>query len=60
AVNLTALETWPGGLWEETGNAFTNDAMLSINRAMGFEHELTLTEVELKVADALTYAAANR
>lgn len=60
AVNLTALETWPGGLWEETGNAFTNDAMLSINRAMGFEHELTLTEVELKVADALSYAAANR
>lgn len=55
AVNLTALETWEGGIYQETGNAFTNDAMLAINRAMGFRHELTMTEVELEVEEALAY-----
>ncbi|MEA1903199.1 MAG: GNAT family N-acetyltransferase, partial [Actinomycetota bacterium] len=45
AVNLEALEKWPGGRYEETGNAEGNDAMLGINRAMGFRVEFTLSEV---------------
>lgn len=58
AVNLAALEAWEGGVYQETGNAFTNDAMLAINRAMGFQHELTMTEVEIAVHDALDYVAS--
>ena len=54
-ANLAALARWPGGIYQETGNAFTNDAMLAINRQMGFEHELTTTDVELSVADAIRY-----
>ncbi len=53
--NLEALDRWPGGVYEETGNASTNAAMLAINRAMGFEHELTTTDVELDVAEAKRY-----
>lgn len=59
AVNLAALEAWDGGIYQETGNAFTNDAMLAINHAMGFSHELTMTEVEIAVDHALSYVASN-
>lgn len=55
ATNLTALDRWPGGVYEETGNAFTNEAMLAINRQMGFEHELTTTDVDVSVDDARKY-----
>lgn len=55
AVNLEALEKWPGAEWAETGNAFANDPMLGINRAMGFEHESTMTIVEVEVERAMRY-----
>lgn len=55
AANLEALERWPGGVYQETGNAFTNEPMLAINTEMGFEHELTTTDVELDPEVALEY-----
>ena len=57
AVNLDALERWPGAEWQETGNAFTNEAMLGINHAMGFEHEFTMTDAEVNVAQVENYLA---
>lgn len=59
-VNLTALERWPDGEYTETGNAETNEAMLAINRAMGFRAELTLSEVALSVKAAEKYLASRR
>lgn len=47
AVTLAAMEQWPGGEYQETGNATENDAMLGINNAMGFKPELDGTEVEV-------------
>jgi GNAT superfamily N-acetyltransferase len=58
SVNLAALDGWPGAIYQETGNAFVNEAMLAINHAMGFEHEMTTTDVEVGVTDALAYVAA--
>jgi len=55
AANLAALDRWPGGVYQETGNAVTNEAMLAINRQMGFEHELTTTDIEVEVEDARKY-----
>ncbi|HEX6285957.1 MAG TPA: GNAT family N-acetyltransferase [Acidimicrobiia bacterium] len=55
AINLAALERWDGGVYQETGNAFVNEPMLAINRAMGFEHELTMTDCLLSIEDARTY-----
>lgn len=55
AVNIAALERWPGAIYAETGNAFVNETMLAINHAMGFEHELTVTEVDIRTDDALAY-----
>ena len=55
ATNLAALERWPDGVYQETGNAFTNDAMLAINHAMGFRHDLTITDVEVSTARARSY-----
>lgn len=55
AANLEALTRWTDGVYEETGNAFTNEPMLAINRAMGFVHELTTTDVELDVDQARRY-----
>ena len=57
AVSLEALARWPGGEYQETGNAFSNDAMLGINRAMGFEHEYTMTDLEVDVGQAEKYLA---
>ena len=54
-INLTALEKWEGGIYTETGNAFTNEPMLAINHAMGFTHELTMTDCLLTVGQARTY-----
>jgi mycothiol synthase len=54
-VNMVALERWPGVVYQETGNAFVNEAMLAINHAMGFEHEMTVTDVEILVDDALEF-----
>lgn len=58
AVNLAALELWPGGEFTETGNAETNNAMLDINRTMGFRTELTLSEVAASVESAEEYLAS--
>jgi GNAT superfamily N-acetyltransferase len=55
AANLAALERWEGGVYEETGNAFINEPMLAINHAMGFEHELTMTDMLLPVGRARSY-----
>lgn len=52
AANLEALDRWRGGIYQETGNAFTNEPMLAINRELGFEHELTTTDVEVEVGRA--------
>lgn len=54
-INLTALEKWEGGIYTETGNAFTNEPMLAINHAMGFTHELTMTDCLLTLDQARTY-----
>lgn len=55
AVNLAARDRWDEGVYQETGNAFTNDAMLAINREMGFKHEFTTTDVEMTVTQAFSY-----
>jgi GNAT superfamily N-acetyltransferase len=57
-VNVAALEQWPGGIYQETGNAFTNEPMLAINRAMGFEHEHTAVDCLLGVETARAYLAS--
>ena len=54
-INLAALDRWEGGIYTETGNAFTNEPMLAINHAMGFTHELTMTDCLLTVDQARTY-----
>ena len=53
-----ALEAWEGGEYQETSNAFTNDAMLAINQAMGFQHEFTATLVEARSSDVEEFVAA--
>ncbi|MGD2043902.1 MAG: GNAT family N-acetyltransferase [Acidimicrobiia bacterium] len=58
SVNVAALEQWKGGVYQETGNAFTNEAMLAINRAMGFEHELTITQASLPLDQAKGYLSS--
>lgn len=58
ASALRALDIWPGAVWMETGNAFTNEAMLGINHAMGLQHEFTISEVDIKVEDAEAYLTA--
>ena len=58
ASALRALDIWPGAEWMETGNAFTNEPMLGINHAMGFQHEFTISEVDIDVKDAEAYLAA--
>lgn len=55
---LEALERWPGAKWMETGNAFTNEPMLGINHAMGFEHEYTLSDVQVTIDVAEAYLAS--
>lgn len=57
-VNVAALDRWEGGVYQETGNAFTNEPMLAINRAMGFEHELTITDCSLSLEQARAYLAS--
>lgn len=59
AINLAALDRWKGGIYAETGNAFINEPMLAINRAMGFEHELTMTDCSVDVDAARTYLASH-
>lgn len=59
-VNIAALESWEGGVYEETGNAFTNEAMLAINHAMGFEHEFTITDCSVSIEDARGYLSSRR
>lgn len=56
-VTLAALNRWPGGEYIETGNAFTNEAMLGINHAMGFRHEYTMAWVEVDVDRVESYLA---
>jgi GNAT superfamily N-acetyltransferase len=57
-VTLAALDRWSGGEYIETGNAFTNEAMLAINHAMGFRHEYTMTWVEAGVGQVESYLAS--
>lgn len=58
AVNLSAIVRWPGAEWMETTNAYANKPMLAINRAMGFEHEYTTTDVEVDVDAVEAYLAS--
>ncbi len=58
ATNLVALSRWPEASYQETGNAFTNAPMLAINREMGFQHELTTTDVEVDVDGARSYLSS--
>lgn len=58
AACLTALEMWPQAVWMETGNALANEPMLAINLAMGFRHELTVSDVEVTVDRAADYLAS--
>lgn len=58
AVNVRALEVWDGGVYQETANAQVNAPMLAINHEMGFEHEMTVTDVEVSVEDASRYLAS--
>ena len=58
AVNQAALENWPGGEYQETGNAKTNRAMLGINHAMGFRPELTIWEVAASIESVKAYLAS--
>jgi len=53
AVNID--DRWPEGEYQETENASTNDAMLGINHAMGFEYGLTMAEVEVDVDQVERY-----
>jgi mycothiol synthase len=55
AVNLAAMELWDGGEFQETGNADSNEAMLGINRAMGFRQELVITNFEVDLATLDSY-----
>lgn len=55
AACLAALQRWPAAVWMETGNAFTNEPMLGINHAMGFQHEFTISEVDIDVEDVEAY-----
>lgn len=54
-VNIAALERWEDGVHQETNNAFTNEAMLAINREMGFKHEYSMSYVTMTVDDARAY-----
>ncbi len=60
AVNLEALAKWPEGEYQETGNASTNEAMLRINHAMGFEHELTEAEVVVEIGQVERYLESRK
>lgn len=60
AVCLEAVERWPDGGWMETGNAFTNEAMLGINLAMGFQPEYTMTDVEVDLETVQAYLDRRR
>ncbi len=51
-VNVAAFDSWEGGIYEETGNAFTNEPMLAINHAMGFRHEFTITDCSVGLEQA--------
>jgi GNAT superfamily N-acetyltransferase len=55
ASNMMALETWGDARYQETSNARSNQAMLAINRAMGFRHEYAMTNYEADRADVEGY-----
>lgn len=55
ASNIKALEIWGDARYQETSNAHTNEAMLAINRAMGFRHEYTMTNYEADLVDVASY-----
>lgn len=60
AVTLAGDEQWPGGEYQETGNAQTNEAMLGINKAMGFKPAFTATDVEADLEAVNAYLVASR
>lgn len=59
-VNVAALDQWDGGEYQETNNAFSNEAMLAINRQMGFVHERSMFLASLDVTDARAYLMSRR
>ena len=54
AALVRALERWPAARRITTGNAYTNDAMLAINDALGFTETIGWTVWQVPVADART------
>lgn len=52
---LKVLKELPGARWIETGNATTNEAMLGINRALGFKPVLVWQNREIQIEDLLAY-----
>ena len=52
AALVRALERWPEARRITTGNAYTNDAMLAINDALGFTETIGWTVWQVPVADA--------
>lgn len=52
---LRLMKEKPETRWVETGNATTNEAMLGINRAMGFKPILIWQEREISTEDLLTW-----
>lgn len=59
AVILAGLERWPQGLRILTENAKSNDAMLGINNAIGFEPRGTLLVYEIETTTVGQYLTAN-
>lgn len=56
AANLArALERWPEAKKIVTGNAYSNDAMLGINNALGFAETLAWTVWQVPLADLRDY-----
>jgi GNAT superfamily N-acetyltransferase len=49
AVTFEAIRRWPELTGMETMNGHTNDAMLEINRLMGFEPEVEVSTYQLRV-----------
>jgi GNAT superfamily N-acetyltransferase len=60
AMTLRILDERPQVVEIRTGNADSNDAMLGINRAMGYQHWISNATWELPVATARRFVEARR
>ncbi|HSG80782.1 MAG TPA: GNAT family N-acetyltransferase, partial [Gemmatimonadota bacterium] len=56
---LSAMQDMPAATWVRTGNAGSNEAMLAINRAMGFKLHKTITGWQFEI-EALAAALQAR